>query len=152
MYQKLRQVVYERDHGYCQICATPLAMKDCEIDHIKPKVEGGSDDLENLRTLCAPCHRIQTVDLQRRRAPIIKEQWRQRQWADAHADIDEAKEELAAFRASLALLGPNSPSLLRQAIAHAAACPGGFNDPTGLFNDVDWNCPFCAWLLEFAKS
>lgn len=40
-----------------------------EMDHTKPVVEGGGGcGLENLRTLCIPCHRAQTADLARRRA------------------------------------------------------------------------------------
>jgi 5-methylcytosine-specific restriction protein A len=26
------------------------------VDHIKPKAEGGTDDLENLQAICRPCH------------------------------------------------------------------------------------------------
>ncbi|MEP6768507.1 MAG: HNH endonuclease [Acidobacteriota bacterium] len=40
-----------------------------EADHVVPVVEGGGGcGLENLRTLCIPCHRAQTRDLARRRA------------------------------------------------------------------------------------
>lgn len=40
-----------------------------EMDHIQPVVEGGGDcGLENLRTLCWDCHRIETAALAARRA------------------------------------------------------------------------------------
>lgn len=38
-----------------------------EADHIVPVVEGGDSNLENLRTLCIPCHRGVTVELRLRR-------------------------------------------------------------------------------------
>lgn len=40
----------------------------CEVDHIKPRIEGGSDSLRNLRTLCIPCHKAHTAALAARRA------------------------------------------------------------------------------------
>lgn len=39
---------------------------DC--DHIVPQIEGGSHELENLRTLCVPCHKEETRKLAARRA------------------------------------------------------------------------------------
>ena len=39
-----------------------------ESDHIHPLCEGGIDALENLRTLCLPCHKSETHRLRRRRA------------------------------------------------------------------------------------
>jgi len=32
-----------------------------EVDHIVPLVDGGSHDLDNLQTLCSPCHRAKTA-------------------------------------------------------------------------------------------
>jgi len=31
-----------------------------EVDHIKPKSRGGTDDLVNLQGLCRPCHKAKT--------------------------------------------------------------------------------------------
>lgn len=38
-----------------------------EADHILPVVEGGDSNLENMRTLCIPCHRNVTAALRERR-------------------------------------------------------------------------------------
>jgi hypothetical protein len=38
-----------------------------EADHIKPVVEGGDSNLENIRTLCIACHRAVTAELRIRR-------------------------------------------------------------------------------------
>jgi 5-methylcytosine-specific restriction endonuclease McrA len=37
-----------------------------EADHILPVVEGGDSNLENMRTLCIPCHRGVTTELRLR--------------------------------------------------------------------------------------
>lgn len=39
-----------------------------DADHIVPLVEGGAHSLENLRTLCVPCHQRVTRDLAKRRS------------------------------------------------------------------------------------
>lgn len=38
-----------------------------EADHIQPVVEGGDSSLDNIRTLCIPCHRGVTRELAVRR-------------------------------------------------------------------------------------
>ncbi len=38
-----------------------------EADHIVAVVEGGDSNLENMRTLCIPCHRAVTAELRERR-------------------------------------------------------------------------------------
>lgn len=40
-----------------------------EADHIVPVVEGGDSSLDNIRTLCIPCHRTETAALRARRKP-----------------------------------------------------------------------------------
>jgi 5-methylcytosine-specific restriction protein A len=50
----------ERDHYLCQCpeCAkrqVPLVAH--EVDHIKPKAEGGTDDESNLRAVNRECHK-----------------------------------------------------------------------------------------------
>ncbi len=92
----LRDHVFARDRGLCALCATDTVaayaalkrsrgtaraqalelwgMKSItarrslwDADHIRPVAEGGGQcDLDNLRTLCLPCHREVTADLRRR--------------------------------------------------------------------------------------
>jgi len=38
-----------------------------EADHILPVVEGGDSTMDNMRTLCIPCHRGVTAELRMRR-------------------------------------------------------------------------------------
>lgn len=64
---KLRQQVYDRDGGLCQLCGKAMpfwretsygrGMISCDIDHIVPRSKGGSNDLENLRLTCPSCNR-----------------------------------------------------------------------------------------------
>ncbi len=92
----LRDQVFARDRGVCQLCdADTLAiyaalrrsrgparaaglslysMKSIasrrslwDADHVVPVAEGGGQcDLDNLRTLCLPCHRQITAQLRQR--------------------------------------------------------------------------------------
>ncbi|HKO56647.1 MAG TPA: HNH endonuclease [Thermoanaerobaculia bacterium] len=41
-----------------------------EADHIVAVVEGGDSNLENIRTLCIPCHRMVTKELRERRKSL----------------------------------------------------------------------------------
>ena len=92
----LRDQVFARDRGICVLCETDTVVAYAELkrsrgrareealevwgmksvaarrslwdaDHIRPVAEGGGQcDLDNLRTLCLPCHREVTADLRRR--------------------------------------------------------------------------------------
>lgn len=55
-----RQGVFERDDWTCQSCdveSGPTAGVELHAHHIEPIADGGSDELENLLTLCKDCHR-----------------------------------------------------------------------------------------------
>lgn len=61
-WRKLRERVLARDNHLCQAClekgrTTPAT----HCDHITRKADGGTDDLANLRALCAPCHSRKTI-------------------------------------------------------------------------------------------
>lgn len=54
----LRYKVFERDKSRCRICG--CSVEDgvtLEVDHIVPVSKGGSNDIENLQTLCFECNR-----------------------------------------------------------------------------------------------
>jgi 5-methylcytosine-specific restriction enzyme A len=88
----LREQVFARDKGVCAQCGldTEAMRRDkrkldykarrqfekdwggrrnlWDADHIVPVVEGGGEcDLANMRTLCLKCHKLETVELCRRR-------------------------------------------------------------------------------------
>src|SRR5262245_40732128 len=61
-WDKLRTRILERDHGICQPCqgAGRLTLAS-QVDHIKPKADGGTDDEANLQAICKPCHDAKTA-------------------------------------------------------------------------------------------
>lgn len=80
-----RYHVWLRDKGVCALCSIDsVAGKTWkwgsprqnrargtgdlwQADHIKPVIEGGGEcGLENLRTLCTACHKLETAALRRR--------------------------------------------------------------------------------------
>jgi len=56
-YYKLRYEVLKRDNFTCQLCGRKAPEVKLEVDHIIPKSAGGTDDPNNLRTVCYACNR-----------------------------------------------------------------------------------------------
>lgn len=55
--KKTRFDVFKRDGFVCQYCGrTPPAVV-LECDHVDPRANGGSDEIDNLLTSCADCNR-----------------------------------------------------------------------------------------------
>lgn len=53
----LRDDILRRDNWTCQRCETRFrAKKYLTVHHIKSRANGGSNDKDNLITLCDPCH------------------------------------------------------------------------------------------------
>jgi len=50
----LRTRVLERDAYRCVQCGSHVGL---QVDHIHPVSRGGTNDFENLQTLCKPCNR-----------------------------------------------------------------------------------------------
>jgi hypothetical protein len=49
----LRTRVFERDMYRCKCCGTH---ENLSIDHIIPQVKGGTNEIDNLQTLCKTCN------------------------------------------------------------------------------------------------
>lgn len=58
-WRRKRDAVLLRDQYTCQVCGQ--VSEELEVDHIKPKAYGGSDDMTNLRAICVPCHKVKTA-------------------------------------------------------------------------------------------
>lgn len=57
----IRLEVLARDGMQCQLCGRICnGKKEAHCDHIKAVVDGGTDDMDNLRTLCQSCHSSRT--------------------------------------------------------------------------------------------
>lgn len=46
-----------REYPTCFVCGNPAK----EVDHIKPLVEGGTNQFTNLQSLCKSCHSKKTI-------------------------------------------------------------------------------------------
>lgn len=76
----IRAQVFARDKGVCAICGDDCSpppdhpqlkfgyFGEWDADHIVPLCEGGAHSLQNLRTLCRPCHKEETKALAKRRS------------------------------------------------------------------------------------
>lgn len=62
-WEKLRKRILSRDKYLCQPClASGRPTPANEVDHIKPKADGGTDDPANLQAICRRCHRAKTIN------------------------------------------------------------------------------------------
>lgn len=55
--QQQRFDILERDRFTCRFCGLQAPETQLEIDHVKPKSRGGTDDYSNLVTSCRDCNR-----------------------------------------------------------------------------------------------
>ena len=63
MNDKIRNKVIRRDVGFCQYCGCDMTTSYavfgmCEIDHVRSRKIGGTDDLDNLRLACSSCNKM----------------------------------------------------------------------------------------------
>ena len=61
----IRERILSRDCGLCQECQrngrlTAISLSTCITDHVVPLSKGGSNDDDNLQSLCKACDEIKT--------------------------------------------------------------------------------------------
>lgn len=60
-WDRTRALVLQRDAGLCQPCRRHgIFHSGQEVDHRVPKARGGTDELNNLQTVCREVHRAKT--------------------------------------------------------------------------------------------
>ncbi|MEM8626967.1 MAG: HNH endonuclease signature motif containing protein [Pseudomonadota bacterium] len=60
--QATRVKVFQRDGGLCQVCGVKIDVSTrWDVDHELSLENGGSNDPENLRLICVPCHKAKTA-------------------------------------------------------------------------------------------
>jgi 5-methylcytosine-specific restriction protein A len=60
-WQKRRKAVLRRDNGLCVECYKRDTLTIAtDVDHIVRKADGGTDDMDNLQSLCRRCHIAKT--------------------------------------------------------------------------------------------
>ena len=56
MTKELRQQIYNKYNGHCAYCGCEIEYKEMQIDHIIPKLFGGSNEIGNLNPSCRACN------------------------------------------------------------------------------------------------
>lgn len=62
-WDKIRPAILQRDMFLCQECKRQGRLTPAkDVDHKIPKAQGGTDNPDNLQSLCRPCHKAKTRD------------------------------------------------------------------------------------------
>lgn len=64
-WKKNKALAMKRAAWHCEQCGTDRAI---QVHHVKPRSDGGTDDLDNLKVLCATCHDVAHRNLRRESA------------------------------------------------------------------------------------
>ncbi len=73
---KLREHALRRDDYLCVPCRKAGRVTEAtEVDHITPKAQDGTDDMENLQSICSDCHKAKTKAETSKRARIGVDGW-----------------------------------------------------------------------------
>lgn len=60
-WEKLRRKILKRDKQLCQVCIKlGLYTPAQAVDHIIPKSNNGTDQPNNLQSICNACHKVKT--------------------------------------------------------------------------------------------
>lgn len=54
--QNLRLSVFDKFNGSCAYCGCAISTDSFDVDHIKPSINGGSNELENMNPACKSCN------------------------------------------------------------------------------------------------
>lgn len=77
---KIRKQIHGKYHGRCAYCGHEITQKAMQVDHIKPRYLGGTDDMENLNPACSACNNYKlTYSIEELRMHISKQVERARE-------------------------------------------------------------------------
>jgi hypothetical protein len=57
-WQRIRKAVRQRDGNCCRDCGASGEWAELSVHHLLPASRGGTDDMDNLVTLCSTCHPV----------------------------------------------------------------------------------------------
>ncbi|MBE6509534.1 MAG: hypothetical protein E7Z77_09015 [Methanobrevibacter sp.] len=80
--RQLRHEVFKRDGYKCRECGAGKDETSLEIDHIVPVAKGGTNNINNLQTLCRECNRMKHTD----------------EWVGGETDLETVKQELDSLK------------------------------------------------------
>lgn len=63
-WSEIRKSILDRDKWRCVECGSNIRGRNAHVHHKLPKAIGGSDDSENLISLCSSCHSLKHMNLQ----------------------------------------------------------------------------------------
>lgn len=58
--KKLREQLWQRCNGYCEVCGFPLEKENYALHHRKLRSRGGKDEIANVMALHHKCHNLGT--------------------------------------------------------------------------------------------
>ncbi len=78
-----RKEVYKKYNGHCAYCGRVIELRAMQVDHMVPKMRGGTDDIENLMPACRLCNhykRAESLDYFREAIETIPKKLIERQY------------------------------------------------------------------------
>lgn len=87
--KRTRFEVFKRDEFACVYCGAHPPNVILHVDHIHPVAEGGTDDIDNLITACAPCNLGKGAELLSTVPQSL---------TDRAADVAEREEQIRGYR------------------------------------------------------
>ena len=73
-YRTHKHTLYGEQEGLCKGCGEHFPFKNFTVDHITPRVKGGTDHEENLQLLCNYCNSLKGTGTQAELIVTLKEQ------------------------------------------------------------------------------
>lgn len=118
----LRLKILERDGNRCKKCGATAEEASLEVDHVLAVVNGGTDDEDNLETLCQPCNlgKADTVSLNLDRVSDFSTPDSRSRFLIPEQKTEQETERLAHGEHGHALLTPDEFLKLKQKLnSHA---------------------------------
>ena len=80
----------KRSKFHCELCGVSAQVKALEVDHIKPRNHGGSDDITNLQALCYSCNAMKG-DRDNTDFRVIRESYEHKEKGCLFCDIEKER-------------------------------------------------------------
>lgn len=61
--KQARKDLFIKFKGVCMWCKVPLTLSTFTVEHIKPRIEGGTDEWDNLGIACAFCNNMRDGEI-----------------------------------------------------------------------------------------